>query len=77
MDDYYTLPVTISEIDRLKFKATTGYHLPESLTLELVYDETGYKLFTIDGKLVVYNDILSLTNQRVTEESLTPFGVKV
>lgn len=74
-DKYYTLKIPINEILRLKFKAETGHELKEDyIELEVEYDDSNYKLFSLNKKLIIYNDIISLTNQKVTEHSLKPFG---
>ena len=76
--NYYTLKIPVNEILRLKFKAETGHELKEDyIEVEVEYDDSDYKLFSLNKKLIIYNEIISLTEQRVTEKSLEPFGCKL
>lgn len=75
---YYTLRIPVNDILRLKFKAETGHEFQEDyIDLEVEFDSSGYVLYSINNKFIIYNDIISLTNQRVTENSLRPFGIKI
>lgn len=70
-DNYYTLKIPVNEILRLKFKAETGHELKEDyMEVEVEYNDSDYKLFSLNKKLIIYNDIISLTDQKVTEHSL-------
>lgn len=71
--EYYTFDVPIGELIRLKFKMETGLDLEESLKITVSYDEGGYTLYSINDKFIIYNTQITLTDQRVTEDTFKPY----
>ena len=71
--EYYTFDVPIGELVRLRFKMETGLDLEESLKITVSYDEGGYTLYSINDKFIIYNTQITLTDQRVTEDTFKPY----
>lgn len=71
--EYYTFDVPIGELIRLKFKMETGLDLEESLKITVNYGEGGYTLYSVNDKFIIYNTQITLTDQRVTEDTFKPY----